>query len=279
MPNTRWQALSYSVALSPLLTTTPPHPLSILSTHPHAWNLCTATGQVIALIDPQYDNGPFHIVVPAPLLSRLPTHRQVHYYAGILTLHNIEVTIEGATSWEPRLPLLEISPADASSWLHEEKSLKASGLCAGPTAQVVRAQSGISALAQGITTGDAACVHTGVVALAGLGPGLTPAGDDFLVGVLAALHATADRGLAPVPQRQLALAIAAIAAPRTTRLSAAWLTHGGRGHFGERWHHLIRALNALDAGAIKQAVNKIEATGATSGADGLDGFITALGWC
>lgn len=279
MHSTRWQALSYSIALAPLLATTIPFPLSILTTHPHAWNLCTATGQLIALIDPQYDNGPFHIVVPPRFLWRLPTNTAVQYENGILSLHNIALAIDKAAPWHPHLPLLQITPADALFWLHENKSTKASGLCTGPTAQVARAQSGISALARGITTGDVACIHAGVEALAGLGPGLTPAGDDFLVGVLAALHATAEQGATPVAQRQLALAIATIAAPRTTRLSAAWLTHGGRGHFGERWHHLIMALNRLDAGAIKQAVTKIEAIGATSGTDGLDGFVTALAWC
>ena len=278
MHGTRWQALSYSIALSPLLTTATPTHLAILSTHPHAWNLCTAAGQIIALIDPRYDNGPFHIVVPPPFLSRLPTNTAVHYQTGILSLHNIELVINKAVPWDPHLPLLQVSPADALFWLHETKSVKTAGICTGPTAQVLRAQSGISSLAQGITRGDTACIHAGVVGLAGLGPGLTPAGDDFLVGLLAALHATTGQSVTPLAQRQLALEIAAIAAPRTTRLSAAWLMHGGRGHFGARWHHLIMALNRLDATAIKQAVTKIEATGATSGADGLYGFVTALAW-
>ncbi len=274
------QARSYSAALSPLLAQQPPYLLTVLSSHRHACNLCTPAGMLLALITPPYDNGPFHIVVPSPALPRFPINTPAQYHAGILSLPGLQLTLATATAWQPQLPLLQQTSIAASLWLHEVKVLKKSALQTGPTAQVVRVQKGIRALAQGVITGDLEYIRGGVVALAGLGPGLTPAGDDFLVGLLAAIHATAHQDARQMAERQqLARDIALLAASRTTRLSAAWLRHGGEGHFGERWHHLIFALNRQDGQAIATAVTRIVATGATSGADGLFGFITALGWC
>ncbi len=128
-------------------------------------------------------------------------------------------------------------------------------------------------LLQGLRAGDEARVARGAEALAGLGPGLTPAGDDFLVGLMAALHAWPK--LLPtgwMPERAAAI-IAHAAAGRTTRLSAAWLRHAAVGEFGEAWHTLIHALAEGETAAIRSAAERILHTGATSGADALAGFL------
>lgn len=279
MRSVHWQALSYSTALTPLLANCAPFTLSVLSTHQHACNLCTADGAIIALVTPFYHNGPFHIVVSAPQFPLFPQTTQAQHGVGILALGRIKLALVAAEAWNPQLPLLQVSPATAYSSLHEEKLFTKSAFHTGPLAQILRAQLGIIELEQGIKAGDIEGIDKGVVALAGLGPGLTPAGDDFLVGVLAALHATAHYHERTVQWQQLIHRIADTAAPRTTRLSAAWLHHAGQGHFGQHWHDLIAALNSAERPAIEQAVARIIAIGATSGADALFGFTTALGWC
>lgn len=68
--------------------------------------------------------------------------------------------------------------------------------------------------------------------LAGLGPGLTPAGDDILCGYAAGLELFYGRD-------EEAPAIAAAAAARTTSLSATLLRHAARGELPEPAHALL----------------------------------------
>jgi hypothetical protein len=70
--------------------------------------------------------------------------------------------------------------------------------------------------------------------------------------------------------------IAGAAAGRTTLLSAAWIRHAAAGEFGEPWHDLVRGLAATDEGAIRRAAGRILATGATSGAAALAGFLAPV---
>jgi hypothetical protein len=107
-------------------------------------------------------------------------------------------------------------------------------------------------------------------ALASLGEGSTPAGDDYLMGVLYALWA---EGGAPA---ELAGAIAAVAAARTTRGSAAWLLLAGRGEVGPAWRELLLALAAGDAVGAARGAAGVRALGHTSGAYSLRGFLDTL---
>jgi hypothetical protein len=104
--------------------------------------------------------------------------------------------------------------------------------------------------------------------LAGLGPGLTPAGDDFVLGVMAALWLLGERN--PLP------AMAAACATRTTLLSGAFLRAAAQGQFMEGWHHLAHALDRQDEPGSRRAVRQIAAFGASSGRDSLAGFARVL---
>jgi hypothetical protein len=120
-----------------------------------------------------------------------------------------------------------------------------------------------------------------VHALAGLGGGLTPAGDDFICGALFAGWA----GLLPLSQRERGpggegelSSIANSAASRTTTLSAAYLRAAARGECMALWHSLFEALRSSDASALPSVVESLLAVGHTSGADALAGFIAAYHW-
>lgn len=103
----------------------------------------------------------------------------------------------------------------------------------------------------------------------GLGPGLTPSGDDLLIGLTASLWAWC-RTLA----RDFAAACAATAVDRTTRVSADLLAHAAEGRFAEPLLTLIRTLDDDDARASSAACESLLAVGATSGADLLAGVLT-----
>ena len=113
--------------------------------------------------------------------------------------------------------------------------------------------------------------------LIGWGEGLTPAGDDFLVGLLAALHALMQNDPA---RRHLHDALAAQIAShvqRTTPIAAHYLLLGAAGHFSEPLLGLRNALfTQADASLVDTALRRALAVGATSGADTVAGLLAGL---
>ena len=108
--------------------------------------------------------------------------------------------------------------------------------------------------------------------LAGLGAGLTPAGDDFIMGVIYAASIIHPPEIA----RVLAEEITDLTALLTTSLSAAWLRSAGRGEAGILWHKFFEALSSGDPMHIQEAMDKILAVGETSGADAMAGFTSLV---
>jgi hypothetical protein len=128
-----------------------------------------------------------------------------------------------------------------------------------------------AALAAGIGERDAARLIAGACALLGLGEGLTPAGDDCLVGALAILHALDAEGLTREPA--LAGSIAAAAAARTTAIGREFVLHALAGRFSEPVLAMLRARSRRES---TRAAGRLSALGATSGADTLAGM--RLAW-
>jgi hypothetical protein len=101
--------------------------------------------------------------------------------------------------------------------------------------------------------------------LVGLGPGLTPSGDDFLIGALAALSAVGQTNM----RAALGRAVVA-AAGRTSPLSASLLRAAAAGHVGENLHAMVAAIITGDADGAIDAATRI---GHTSGWDALAGAV------
>ena len=119
--------------------------------------------------------------------------------------------------------------------------------------------------------GDLASIIGEAVELMGLGPGLTPSGDDYLVGLLAGLESTGHRA-----HPALATAVAYAAPTRTTAIGASVLRHAARGAFAERLHDVLAAIARGDDDDIDRAIGRAMAYGASSGADTLVGLFVAL---
>lgn len=105
--------------------------------------------------------------------------------------------------------------------------------------------------------------------LAGLGPGLTPAGDDFLVGLMLGLRWHLDETRA----EELISQIVEDASPKTTTLSRAFLEAAGRMETSYDWHILFDAIHDGKANDIARAAKQLLNTGHTSGADALAGYL------
>ncbi|WP_291366396.1 DUF2877 domain-containing protein [Acetobacter sp. UBA5411] len=126
-------------------------------------------------------------------------------------------------------------------------------------------------LIEGIRLRDSGLLHRGAMELAGLGVGLTPAGDDFLCGIMLAAWF-----FAPKP-RDLCLPLLRGAHGATTTLSFAFLNAAAAGHASFTWRYFLEKLKKpVENDALQQCLMSIIAHGATSGADTLAGFIWAI---
>ena len=186
-----------------------------------------------------------------------------------------ELDFEFALRWHPAKPALPIDreclargvinmrraarnrvPADGLGFL-------VGGVASsGPLARIGRDAS--RALRDWLAHPGSAPPH-GLIALIGLGPGLTPSGDDFLGGALVALHAFGKMD----PAKVLGDWLLPRCANATHPVSVAHLAAAARGEGGEALHACLCALaEGRDANDALDAIAKV---GHTSGWDALAG--------
>ena len=126
---------------------------------------------------------------------------------------------------------------------------------------------------------DNAGIEEATRGLAGLGPGLTPSGDDVLGGFAAIMALLSPQLSSDAASRKhVAATIAAIARPRTTALSAVLLAHAARGELAEQMGTLLLTLT-LPAEAFETVLNAADQLltfGASSGGDTLLGMLLGL---
>jgi hypothetical protein len=118
-------------------------------------------------------------------------------------------------------------------------------------------------------TNDLPTAAAAAAALAGTGLGLTPSGDDFLIGVMLGVHSA----LPAAEANAVASVIDEASAGRTNRISRAWMSAAAEGEAIQAWHDLIDSILSLDERSIDRSSRNLIAIGHTSGADGMAGFI------
>ena len=257
----------------------------VLSVHRVVCNLIDDDREVITLLAPSVPAGPFTITIDVSF-DELAVGAPAHVDTTQLVVGDLRVTLEGAATWEPRpdWPRLRMAREPIATGFAAFDEWTSSAIWGGLThitgadqhaegkpsfmARLARGKEAYSRLIiEGLGEGKRASLVEGAKLLAGLGPGGTPAGDDFLVGAMAAIWLLGDESDAP--------ALAQTAAPRTSALSAAFLRAAGQGEFIAPWHALLEALADGDLMQVESAAMSVESFGASSGADALDGFILA----
>jgi hypothetical protein len=108
----------------------------------------------------------------------------------------------------------------------------------------------------------------------GRGPGLTPSGDDFLVGTIAALWCVG--AITAQPLSQMSTRLEAAAGRQTTDISVEYLHYACQGMATGLLCDLLTALGNADSPAVLAAVAQLRRYGHTSGMDCLLGAVTAL---
>lgn len=116
-----------------------------------------------------------------------------------------------------------------------------------------------------LAKGDLGGIERSSCTLAGLGPGLTPLGDDLLLGAALALTVAAWHW----PQKQnwthLRHALIQPALSRTTPRSAAWLFHASQSRFSRELHALVHATLHDHPRCLAPIMTKVLQIGSTSG--------------
>lgn len=132
-------------------------------------------------------------------------------------------------------------------------------------------------LSEGLAHSGLEAIDQAVAGLLGLGPGLTPSGDDLLGGMLVALRGMPDAASHPSVDA-LAACVTRYAAVKTNRISSAMLEQSAQGYSSAAQHDLLRCLLGAQSrpGTSKTALDLVR-TGHTSGWDALAGIL--LGVC
>jgi hypothetical protein len=260
-------ALSTTLAAQDWLTNS--HQPRILHIFHHVCNLINESRDVLSVVRPQIGNGPFNLVTEDILFSEhINLHSPVSNSPHQLTLGNIVIRTANAMLWNP-YPDWKVLHTRKDDILDQlTKLLIADDREFSLWRQVSTIQL-FKSLASLLASADRSPSITAAKQLAGLGPGLTPAGDDFIIGALYAAWIIHPGEVAST----IAQDIAEAAAPLTTSLSAGWLRSAGNGEAGALWHEFFVALINSDEARTRSSINKILEVGATSGADALAGFI------
>ena len=110
-----------------------------------------------------------------------------------------------------------------------------------------------------------------VSALIGLGPGLTPSGDDFLGGMLIALHICGEKSV----QKQLYIQVES-SIGSTGPVSSAHLKAAAIGEGSQSLHQVLNMLLEGNETQLELGIDAINQIGHTSGWDALAGIVVVL---
>jgi hypothetical protein len=242
--------------------------------------------QLISLVAPEVGDGPLSIVLEqAPEdWSDLQPGSPVRVGRDRLQCENLKISLGRAAVWDPRpdwehlranartllerleylaVRMPEHAPADSMLSLLRDHELPGSSSLSPVHA---RAQKAAETLLAG-WGGEEAQVNAGAVQLAGLGIGLTPSGDDFLLGTMLCAWLAH-----PAPKHYCA-SVSDAALSRTTLLSGAYLRSAAGGECSSPWHLLLEALASGSDEELAAAARAVVAYGHTSGSDALAGFL------
>ncbi|MFB6671614.1 DUF2877 domain-containing protein [Streptomyces sp. NPDC056390] len=262
-------------------------------------NVLTPGEKLVALAARGGGDAPRTLVTDADSWSDrgISAGQAVEFAPGVITVRtadaHLRVHTEGVNEWHPILPSLAALSQDdlAAAASALDRLIQAHGSRGGmlgptPTASSMEAAvtralaDGRETLVRAITSADDAGMRRGVLSLLGLGPGLTPAGDDFLtaLALLSSLHSS---GLRPFGR---ALQDVLLEHPgRTTRLSVTTLDEALAGRARASLLDVLHALarpsgwsEARPTESIRIPVRHVLAIGHTSGTDILSGLVTGL---
>ncbi len=198
-------------------------------------------GGLVALTTFDVPSGPIHLRCSEPLGRLRPGDRAV--VAGtVLQAGPLLLALGGAQVWEGRLPAGDLAGAG------ERFAADLAAAAAGSSLDPALARRAAGLLGDGDLAGAGGC-------LGGAGPGLTPAGDDCLAGILLISKV---RGR---PAEDIASGV------ETNQVARAFLHWAARGQSIEPVHRFLVSAEEADIGGAADALKELTNFGHSSGAD------------
>lgn len=294
------RALRLSRAVSDLLAVRELRVAIIHSVFRRVANLSLDSGHLLSLSAPEVALAPNAVAIELPAGSTMTSAGLRPGQAATLSVLGVQipearlhVTFAGAARWEPRPQIRGVDRSDLASaavavrtmviaegasdsllpllWMRDRPDM------AEPTDFVARAAGPATLLCAAAARYDTGGVRAASKGLAGLGPGLTPSGDDLLAGFVASWVLTAGALGVPIGERErIASEILTGASASASELGAVWLAHGVRGEVAEPMGRFFTSLLAGEPDALALAVRGVLALGATSGTDWLVGALLGV---
>jgi hypothetical protein len=213
---------------------------------------------------------------------------------GSLRLNSLTIELRGAQRWKCDLPALmaDVSdPVASTAWslvwnaLNEQQNLSGSDLVAeelfqsGKSARTSVSHKAGAAMRDLVNAArqykliDPYAVNS----LIGLGSGLTPSGDDLLVGYLAGLWSTVQNKSERAQfVSDLGKTIVCLSR-RTNDISRTYLYHAARGQVSSRLANLAKAIcHGENPGRLLETAESAVQVGHTSGLDAVTGLLIGL---
>jgi len=229
----------------------------VVASFRRACYLALGGGQIV-LVAPGVEPGPVHVVLDAEP-PRPEPGGAIRVTGTVLVVDGVRIDVGGATPWWGSLPepvaVREHAFAIASAAL---EATPGSALLREPFEG--RARRARTLLEEGR-------LQEAASGLAGLGPGLTPSGDDALAGIVFALRAALGPGIETSTVR------AADALPAGS-LGRDFVSFAARGQALAPVHDLVERVVAGDRAGADGAARGVASIGETSGRD----LLLGLGW-
>jgi len=258
---------------------TGPERLRVHSVFKHAINLQDAnSGKLYTLVS--------RAILPAPATIRLSCRKMSELAFDKDTVlvcardrllwNRAEITLENVSFWQCELPVYR--PFRHHTVIDMIDRLLADNGSAAPSGAIIQAvehtlSQRYEAFLQGWRQGDERAMQDSVRRCIGCGVGLTPSGDDMLIGLLAVL------ALPQNPNYHIFTLLAQQledSAGQTTDVSRAALLHARDGRFNQALTACLQMFFLEDKIVLRNSLKTLLSLGATSGMDMLKGMKTGL---
>lgn len=257
--------------------------VEVVASFPRAAYL-TVGEDLLGLVTPDGVLLPNAVVLPAGARPLASLHRGQRGRVGDGLLDIGPLLVRVTRWWDPR-PRLRPAARDVLGAAARDVARSVGVRRGDPPAALATP---LAAVQIALIHGDADAALAAAARLVGFGPGLTPAGDDILCGVVSGVQLLAPAAAAAEPDRAsiaaatdvaalaaaLGTAVADLARHRTTAVSAALLRHAARGEVADPASGLLRALTGH--GDLVKATDELLAVGSTSGRDLTLGLLAAV---
>jgi hypothetical protein len=256
-------------------------------------NLINAEGDVLTLMLTPAEMNPLALEINCQnhtldLTRTIETSSDFEITSHKLVVGDLRIDLEPAASWNPSpdWPLVQVHRDE----LREMCELIQRQLLSNPSSESLaifvspgvleslvngwqeRARVPIQELLHRLRAGDHAGSGDCAASLAGLGMGLTPGGDDFIIGVMHAIWSI----IVDKKASSICRALADAAEQKTNRLSACSLRRAAMGETSAAWQALLQGMALTDQETISHQTKTLMQLGHTSGQDALAGFLLAV---